>query len=520
MQFKAEPNGKTTLLFQDNGWGEDSLYNVIHHMKLPNIEGDITVNRDSGWVTISHPKSLKTIDFEYTIKRDVEGKLTSRSTYRPIINEDYFHVFSHNLLMLPRDYANTSYDLFNVNISWKGFPENYVIHNSFGSGVQEQFIEETNERKFHSAVFMGGDFRIHHININENDVAFATRGDWQAFDDETIIKALKTTIKTQRDLMQDHSQDYFSVSIIPTVQERGSSFQGTGLTNSFAMSASNNEYLEFQGLVYLLNHEHQHNWIGHLIKNDNEEEQYWFSEGFTDYYTIKNIAKNKINNSNADYFIEELNGFIKALYNSPVKEAPNSEINYDNFWTNRDYEKLPYRRGAVFAFYLDQKIQQQTKGEKSLDNVILRIKQDALTKTQRLSHPYFIELMTEYLGADFKTIFEKHIVEGKLIDLQAMFSEFGYEYDKTTDVFDLGFEYSDDRRSIASIDKNSEAYKAGLRIKDKFKRISVYNGYIEYKAEFTVVRDGKEIDISYYPVKHANIAQLKINDHNKKILNL
>ena len=56
--------------------------------------------------------------------------------------------------------------------------------------------------------------------------------------------------------------------MIPTVQEQGSGFQGSGLTNSFATNATNNKYLEIEGLVYLFNHELQHNWTGHIIKND------------------------------------------------------------------------------------------------------------------------------------------------------------------------------------------------------------------------------------------------------------
>ncbi|MEM9680032.1 MAG: hypothetical protein AAF901_06880, partial [Bacteroidota bacterium] len=56
MNFKAESHGETTLLFQDTGWGEDSLHNVIHSLKLVDVEGNFKINRDSGWITITHPK--------------------------------------------------------------------------------------------------------------------------------------------------------------------------------------------------------------------------------------------------------------------------------------------------------------------------------------------------------------------------------------------------------------------------------------------------------------------------------
>ena len=125
----------------------------------------------------------------------------------------------------------------------------------------------------------------------------------------------------QRDFWQDHSQKYFAVTMTPTHQENGSSYQGSGLTNSFATSASNNDNLDPEGLVYLFNHELQHNWTGHTIVNQNEEEQYWFSEGFTDYYTLKNIAKNKISDLDGDYFIKMFNQTIKTPLHIPCKRS-------------------------------------------------------------------------------------------------------------------------------------------------------------------------------------------------------
>ena len=197
------------------------------------------------------------------------------------------------------------------------------------------------------------------------------------FKEEDVFQVLEQTLTCQRNFWNDHSQNYFTVTMQPFPQENGSSFQGTGLTNSFATSVSNNDQTELGQMVYLFNHELMHNWIGHTIHNDNEEEQYWFSEGFTEYYTFKNIAKNKINGLDGTFFIDEFNRTIRDLYASSVTEAPNSEINYDNFWTNYEYSKLPYWRGAIFAFYLDQKIQQMSEGKQSLDDVMYQVYTDA-----------------------------------------------------------------------------------------------------------------------------------------------
>jgi predicted metalloprotease with PDZ domain len=516
MEFDANPSGETVVILQDKAWGEENLHNTLSDLQSKQVN-EIIKEKDSQRFVLKHDPSLKKIQFSYTIQQDTEGKLTTRSTYRPVIQDQFFHIFSHNFFMLPRDYVPNSSTPFDVQIDWSDFNEDYHLVNSFDTNNQMQTIENTNERYFHSAVFTGGDYRSYELDIEGNKAVFGIRGDWNAFQDSTIVQMLKQTLQVQRDFWQDHSQKYFAVTLTPTYRENGSSFQGSGLTNSFATSASNNEYLEFEGLIYLFNHELQHNWTGHLIKNDNEEEQYWFSEGFTEYYTLKNIAKNNIGGLNAEYFIEQFNEFITSLYQSPVKEAPNSEINYENFWSSYDYSKLPYRRGAIFAFYLDHLIQQDPKGEKSLDDLMLAIKEDALHKEQRLSHDYFLSKANEYLNDDLQPFFDKHIIKGELYDLKDIFAQFGYDFNPTTSIYDLGFSFTEDRKFVAEIDIKSNAYKAGLRKGD---RISKRKYAIDptYKAEFTIKKNNAEKIVRFYPATAAEIPTLTQSDSNKKAL--
>jgi len=518
--FNAHSSGKTILLFQDSAWGQDSLHNVIDHIKLMSEKGSITPHRDSGWFVVNHPKNLDKLAIEYTIKQDTQGDLKTWDTYRPIVSPEYFHIYSQNFFMLPQHIIKASNDNFNVTLNWSDFSSNYQLVNSFASNKTSQKINNISEEEFHTGIFVGGDFRVHNLNIKGKKIVFAIRGDWEVLQDTTMVNILEKTITAQRDFWQDHTQDYYAITMIPTIQEKGSSFQGSGLTNSFAVNASNNKQLEIQGLVYLFNHELQHNWTGTLIKNNDEEKQYWFSEGFTEYYTVKNIARSKIYGLDKSYFIEELNSFIKDLYTSPVNDMPNSEMTYENFWSGKEgIQKLPYKRGALLAFYLDYKIKQDTQGEKNLDNVLLDFKNDAIKSEQKITHPYFIKTLNTYLNDDFEPFFNTHIEDGKLYNFTQMFEDFGFEYHATSKVFDLGFTFSEDKRSILAIDQSSEAYKAGLRKGDLITKRSYYTSPA-YEAEFTVVKNGAEQDIKYYPFKIAKIPSLKNNNHNKKILRL
>lgn len=505
MYLKADPSGTTALSFPNDAWGETNLHQTLGTMQLLNVEGVVEKDKDSGRILLIHPKDAEELVFEYSLKQDFEGNLSTREAYRPVITPKYFHLFSHNMFMVPEQ----TLDKMDIALDWSGCKEGYTIHNSFGSQQREQFLASVDKDQFGSAIFVGGDFRVLSGNIQGNQISLATRGDWVPFKDEDVFGILEQTLTCQRNFWGDHSQEYFTVTMQPFPQETGSSFQGTGLTNSFATSVSNNDMTDIEQMVYLFNHELMHNWIGHTIKNDNEEEQYWFSEGFTEYYTFKNIAKNGINGLSGEFYIQEINRTIRDLYSSPVMEAPNSEINYDNFWTNQDYSKLPYWRGAVFAFYLDQKMQQNSEGTQSLDDVMHQIYTDVTTKDEKLTHDYFVKVMQGFWSDDFESFFQEHIEAGKNVDLYGLFDDLGLTYDPLNDIYELGFEFTDNRKGIKSVTEGSAAWEAGVREGDEVFSRSIWQGSIDHQVELGILRNDEKIQIAYYPVKKAEVPQIK-----------
>ncbi|NNE03205.1 MAG: hypothetical protein HKN52_08560, partial [Eudoraea sp.] len=356
--------------------------------------------------------------------------------------------------------------------------------------------------------------RIQEGEIKGNRVVLAARGDWIPFKEAEVFNVLIQTLEAQRSFWQDHSQKYFTVTLRPMFMERGSSFQGTGLTNSFACSITNNEHTDIEQLIYLFNHELQHNWTGQTIKNDNEEEQYWFSEGFTEYYTFKNVGKYEIGGLDDSFFIDQLNETMRNLYSSPVVAAPNSDINYENFWANPDYGKLPYYRGAVYAFLLDNWIVQNSGGEKNLDQLMRELLRDASEEGQKIEHGYWNSKLDQYLGSSSVEIFEEHIVGGEPFPLASLLQDFGFVFEPTTVAFDKGFEFAEDKRTVVSVNEESNAFLAGLRAGDHFKTYSIEFGNISKPITAVYVRDNKETAIEYMPVKEMPIPKILLTDSN------
>ncbi|WP_222981540.1 M1 family aminopeptidase [Flagellimonas meishanensis] len=513
MRFPADANGMTILEFPNDAWGQNELHNSLYAMQMVNFEGTIQKNSDSGWIVLKYPKKIKELEFEYQLKQDFEDDVSSRKIYRPIITPEYFHIFSHNMFMVPKNMGPE----LSITLNWLDMDNRYTIHNSFGSQERQQHMEKIKKEEFGSAIFVGGDFRVLRDSIKGNTISLATRGDWVPFQEEAVLVVLKQTLTCQRNFWNDHTQEYFTVIMQPFPQNDGSSFQGTGLTNSFATSVSNNRFTSMDQIVYLFNHELMHNWIGHTIKNDNEEEQYWFSEGFTEYYTFKNISRNNINGLDGNFYINEINRTIRELFSSPVVEVPNSEINYDNFWTNFDYSKLPYYRGAIFAFCLDQKIKQRSEGQVSLDTVMQKIFSDASRLGQKMNHGYFVQQITPYWGRGFEDFFEKHIIEGKKINLAKLFDELELDYVPESNMYHLGFQFAEDKKTIVNVDSEGNAWKAGLRNGDEMVSQSIWYGQMDHKVNLGITRKGTFLKIEYFPTKKARVPQLQLTQNNLKL---
>jgi predicted metalloprotease with PDZ domain len=245
-------------------------------------------------------------------------------------------------------------------------------------------------------------------------VYFAIRGTWlKNFSDSNIFATLKKTISTQREFWGDNSFDYYTVIMSPTVSRADSGFRGHSMTgssvkNGFLIQSSNNPFNNWNNLRNIFNHEMMHDWIGRKIKMKHEELNYWFSEGFTDYYAYKNRLRNGDITFTEwkDLFNKEV---FKAHYKNPEKNKPNYILK-DEFWKSRNIEKLPYRRGAMFAFWLDNQIFLKSNSAKSLDDVMRELYGICAKENKLFTDELFLELVQKYIGRDISYFFQKHMI--------------------------------------------------------------------------------------------------------------
>ncbi len=123
-------------------------------------------------------------------------------------------------------------------------------------------------------------------------------------------------------------------------------------------------------MVHLLGHELFHAWNGLTITSDDhtpEGADYWFSEGFTNFYARRLLYRAGL--VSLDATIAQLDSELAAYDASPLRAAPNQAI-VDGFWKSHDLENLPYARGNAIAIAVDREIARVSKGHRSLDDVM------------------------------------------------------------------------------------------------------------------------------------------------------
>lgn len=124
-------------------------------------------------------------------------------------------------------------------------------------------------------------------------------------------------------------------------------------------------------LAGLATHEYTHAWIpsrtGRMPEGASEPSAYWFSEGFTVFYTNRiELHDGRIS---LQTFQDRFNAISVGYDMSPVRRMPNRRIERD-FWNRPEVEQLPYDRGAMFAYLLDARLLDRTQGRRSLDDVV------------------------------------------------------------------------------------------------------------------------------------------------------
>jgi predicted metalloprotease with PDZ domain len=425
LQFSGDLDGVTEIALPDNFGNSHKLHRSIRQFTSLNKENSVIFDGDTLFVRIYHAPG-ETLNLSYDIVQDFEPlALNSTCAFRPIIEKNYFHVLGYSLFLLPNGCKD-----YDITLNWTSFPSNWKLHNSIGTQqTTQRFYTKTS--KWLESVFVGGDFRILESKVFEKPIYLAIRGNNWNFGDQELLSMLQKTVETQRKFWNDVDIPYYSVTLLPIpntlegipFSEQDIYYLGTGLSNSFAAFASPTKSLKINYLYHLFNHEMMHDWIGNKIRtgvSGNDMKYAWFSEGFTEYFAYKNMfAAGFIS---ADEYVNILNkDFMSAYYNSPLATAPNSNIEKD-FFNNQETCTLPYKRGCLLAFYLDNAIKYDSGNRHNLHDFMIQMLDFYYENDFGLNEnfDFFTKNLDKYMKSrNIVQYIKEHVTDGKLLEPDA-----------------------------------------------------------------------------------------------------
>jgi len=447
LRFRGEADGETELRLPDSWGGQNELWRGVANIEAPGAavrEGEMANQR-----IITHRPNAR-LHVRYRVIQDWEGAPSARqgNTYRPVIQPGYFHLIGDASLVTPAAASQDTPVRFRV----RNLPRGWT----FASDLEHAGLTLGG---VWSSITVGGDFRI--VRASDPNIRVAMRGQW-GFSSTAFAEEVTNIVAGQRRFWGDESTPYLVTVLQLDVHQPGwVSIGGTGLGDAFAFFATPQDTTA--PITRTLAHESLHTWVPHAVGGLEQEDQalsYWFSEGFTDFYTSRLLVRDGAWTP-AD-FAADLNGMLAAYAQSPAREEPNARVLAD-FWNDRDVQQLPYQRGRLLATLWDARL--RAAGH-DLDDVMFEMRARARGGDPLKSAQMF-PLAAQRFGLDATPEIAAHIGQGAFITLpEDVSAPCGRVVTRQRPRFHRGFDIEATQANnniVAGVDPALPAYAAGVR---------------------------------------------------------
>lgn len=505
---------KNTQLFVPTIWGENRASEVFQSLKIKG--GKLAVNADSTEVTITHAPGQKiTLTYVFMDEYDMDSAFTNENYYNPAVRRNFLTFFTNSVLFAVKD-AIHPYTDCTINVKAIERMHGTVV-SSFGKPDKNGnlYLKNVRNEEVQNGILVSGDYRITETTTKTGQqVTLAIRGKWD-FTDADLVQLIQSTIDQQRTFWNDFSQPTFLITVSPiqVVNDYGYSMSGTGLHHSFAVNATNGSFTTIESLAYLFNHELMHHWIGGTILNAADEElSYWFSEGFTDYFTRVNMLESGLIDQAG--YLELTDSIFRSLYADKRINSHNDSIRV-HFWDDSYIGKLPYNRGSLFALLLDAHIRKATDGKDDLKTVMQHLLATAKANESgaKQFHRSWLEKEVKSVsGLDIAPWIDRYIISGEPIPV-SLFNEALPQQltEKCCKVFGFGFslELNDKgAKKVLEIFPDTGAAEADFKVGDIIRGYDVYM-QPDFESRILVERNGQEIWIPFHPYEWRIVPQFE-----------
>jgi hypothetical protein len=393
--------------FRDFG-GQTDFFKVIDEIKAAGSDR-LKIDPSATKITVYHSaRGLHELNYRIngSVDRDSSMAQIYRQLFRPVITEGHLYLTGPFFEMQAEGSKADK-----ISVKFTGLPPNLPSFYSWSpeaNPLEESIIPMGESMMI--LISMGKDQHMEKYSVHGIPYYSLRSGKDTTNDLNSLVKPFFSHyFPALRDFWKDYNAKYYYLYLSPLYytkkKERGGFARGPGFV------------MKYNGIVdkQIIAHETSHNFIRTLGSNSLAHQ--WFGEGFTDYVALTTL--NKCGMYSDEAFMEQLNKIFQNHYTSKVNTAPNESIS-SQYWKDGSYQKLPYSRGAIFAFYLDNQIRLSSQGKHTLRDLLLALMERGKT-SKPLQLDDFIDVAATYLPAkDVRAEVNKYMILGQLIDFKAV----------------------------------------------------------------------------------------------------
>lgn len=445
-----------------------------------------------------------------------------------------------------------------LTLRFSGLPESYAVVTSFGAGTAEEMTGSW--REVRGALFVGGALRTQQLVVGGAPVLLAIvpprSGEWRFTDDEAAAK-VRTILAAERMFWRDLAIPWYAVVIAPLgdASEKPAAGRaagdsvgggGTAFTHAFLLSLAPREGFGTE-TESLFAHEAFHEWnpLG-MGSAGATPTPAWFTEGVTTFYQDRLLERAKL--LDAEEYLRRVNRIVRddrllrqaqvtsdaarrdGRVSQDARTAPGGRpmrvpgvtqigqaatIAAARLDAEARTYRAPYLRGALMAMWLDAEIRQQTKGARSLDDLMLALRADRdqpLTE-ERVLHTaaYLVDAATiEQMRGFAEQDGEVPFYDGRLVDGlgASLGAGAGAAPGSCVEVreralwsFDLGLDPAELRQGavLGSVREASAAWRAGLRKGQVVEGWEMWTGDADHEVVIMVRGPAGRTSVHYLP---------------------
>ena len=231
----------------------------------------------------------------------------------------------------------------------------------------------------------------------------------------------------------------------------------------------------------------------------------WFSEGFTSYYGSLILLRSGL--YNPARFFRSIAGRIRGIESRSSHRVLSLEKVSANVWRYPEPSYLLpensysyYSKGAVLAFLVDLRIRSETKGRRSLDDVMRFLNWFYAKPGLGFEREDLPRVFSSVCECDFSEFFGNYVSGTDALPYEEYLGLAGLELVRgERSATDFGFESTSNHGEppiVAGIDEGSPAAEAGLQLGDVV--ISPYRGAeAGQELSLKVLRDGEEQELNF-----------------------